>query len=269
MSVNRAEELSAEEAIRAAEKNAEAAAEAAAQAAGDAAKKEGLSEEDVNKRIEAARKQEKDKLYGEIQSLKTLVKQLTDKASAEEAAKKAAADEAARVAEEQRQAKLTADERLREQMTAFEHRMAEETKRREELEQALQRKEREAELAELRAKAVREAGDDVIPELIRGNSPEEIHQSIAYAKSRYQELFAASTARAEGTRANNVRSNMPGVTGGNSEELDAAELQASIANINIDMKRYAKDQTYKAEMDQKRDAALERVSMAYRNSMGR
>lgn len=254
-----------DEAIKKTEENVDAAAEAAAKKAEEEAKKEGLSEAEVNKRIEAARKQEKDKLYSEITSLKEMVKALTDKANAEDAAKKQVDEEAKRKLDEERRAKLSSEDRFAEQLKNLEERLAREAGERQRLSDELTRKEEDATLDRYREKAVREAGEDVIPELIQGKSTDEIDRSLAYAKQRFQELFDASKAKAEG----NVRRNMPGPSNPDPDPMEEAELQSSISKLDIDLKRYRSDKAYRAEMDQRRDQALDRVSSAYKRSVGR
>lgn len=136
--------------------------------------------------VESARKQEKDKLYKTIDSkdeqLKTLnlriedlEKQLSDKESV-------AMDEVKELKEtitlmQQQQAdllKALADEK--------------ELAAKEKAEAEIQR--RAAELKAYKEAKLREAGDELILELVKGDTEEEIDQSIEIAKQKYSDIVA-------------------------------------------------------------------------------
>lgn len=251
--------------VKKAESNVEKAAEVAGEKAGTEAKAEGLTEEEVNKRIEAARKQEKDKLYGEIGSLRDMVKELRDSAKAEKEAKEQAQQEAQAQAEAERKAKLSTEERMAEQLRTIEEKLIREASERQRLEDELDDERAQRQLDEYRQSLIKIAGDDIIPDLVQGKSKEDMDRSVAFAKSRYQELFSASKAKSEG----NVAKNMPGSSNPDPDAMDEAELQGSIANFEIDMDRYSRDRVYRTEMDAKRREVTERVSSAYRRSVGR
>lgn len=254
-----------ETAVKEAESTVEEAVKVAGEEAGKEAKAAGLTEEEVNKRIEAVRKQEKDKLYGEISSLREMVKELRDSAKAEQEAKEKIAQEAEAQADAERKAKLSSEERMIEQLRTFEERLAREASERQRLEDELDEERSQRELDTYRQSLIKIAGDDIIPDLVQGKSKEDIDRSVAFAKSRYQELFSASKAKSEG----NVAKNMPGSSNPDPDAMDEAELQGSIANFEIDMDRYGRDRQYKTEMDTKRREVTERVSSAYRRSVGR
>lgn len=224
----------------------------------------GLTEDEVNKRIEAARKQEKDKLYGQIESLRTTVESLANAAKAEQDAKEKAEAEAKAKADQDRQAKLSDTERIAENMRRIEEQLAKEAAERQRLEQEL-RDEREAAELERYRQQVLSGETDIIPELVQGKSQTDIDRSVARAKARFQELFQASTKKAEGP--NRVTSNMPGPTDPNPAALDEAELANSIQNFKIDPDRYMRDRKYRAEMDAKREQVLGNVGNAYQRTM--
>lgn len=222
-----------------------------------------LTEEEVAKRIEAARKQEKDKLYSKIEDLSQTVTELSAKAKAEQEAKEAAEQAAAEELEKERLASLSAEDKLAEKMKHIEEQLAVEAAERERLEQQLAEERELAELEAYRQELLQQAGEDIIPDLVRGNSRTEVENSVAYAKARYQELFQATKAKAEGV----VTQNMPGPTNPDPAALDEADLQKSIADLNIDPKRYARDPNYRSEMDEKREAVLDQVGQLYKQSV--
>ena len=222
-----------------------------------------LTEEDVVRRIEEARKQEKDKLYTKIEDLSHTVSELNAKAQAEAEAKLKAEAAVTEESEKARLQQLSTEEKLAEKMKSIEEQLAEEGSERRRLEQELST-ERELQALEVyRQELLQQAGNDIIPDLVRGNSREEVENSVAFAKSRYQELFQATKAKAEGA----VTQNMPGPTNPDPAALDEADLQKSVANLNIDEKRYMRDLNYRSEMDEKRGALLDQIGDLYKKSV--
>lgn len=226
-----------------------------------------LTEEEVNKRIEAARKQEKDKLYGTIEALKETVESLAASAKKDQEAKEKAEADAKAKAEAEKQAKMSNEERLAEQMRRFEEQLAKEAAERARLESELRVEREGAELERYRQEVLR-GESEIIPELVQGKSQADIDRSVARAKARYQELFQASKKKAEGPNSD-VTSNMPGPTNPNPAALEEADLQKSIANFEIDPQRYHRDPKYKSEMDAKRKEILNNIGGAYQRASGR
>jgi hypothetical protein len=146
-----------------------------------------------DQRVEAVRKEEKDKLYPELERQK----QLIDELAAERDAREAAAQEdqqAQEAAEEQRrQSELTAEQRWEERDRQWEERLRqmEEDRNRE---AAL--REREAQFAQLnqyRTEAIAAASDRIEPRLIpyiRGNTPQEIDAAVAQAVTDTDAIMA-------------------------------------------------------------------------------
>lgn len=228
-----------------------------------------LTQEEVNKLIENARKQEKDKLYGKIEELSGQVTQLTAAQKAENEAKEKAEAEAKAKAETERTAKLSAEDRLAENMKRIEEQLAQESVERARLEQEL-RDERDARELEEYRQQVLSGEQEIIPDLVSGKSKADIDRSVARAKTRYQELFQVSREKVEGqSRKQEVGNQLPGPTDPNSPAIDEQELQKSVANFEIDPERYMKDRAYKREMDAKRNQMLDNVGAAYRRSVGR
>lgn len=231
--------------------------------AGKEALEKGLSEEEVLKRIEAARKEEKDKLYSRIESLESTLKDLRDVAKAEREEKDEIRKKAEEEAEVERIAKLSEEEKTQEKLKRFEEELAAERKQREDLAKKLEEEAERRELEAYKAQLLAEAGDEIIPELVQGNNAKDLHESVAYAKERFQQLFQASKQKAEG----NVNRRMPGPTNPDPSALEEAELQESLAELAIDPNRYHRDMAYRSEIDQKREAILAKVGSAYTKSI--
>ena len=179
------------------EKNAaaeKAAADAKAALAAKEAELKALQEKhsdpDLTKAIEAARKEEKNKLYGQIEALKTADQtkatelELTKKKLEEankilEASKSSEADKTKTI--EQKLAEVDAKykteiENLRKQGEESEKRFAE----------ALRIKE----LSAYRERRIREAGDSIIAEMVVGGTEAEIDEAIVKAKQTFEAYSA-------------------------------------------------------------------------------
>ena len=240
------------------------AAEIAAQGAEDVQdviEQEVLTEEDVNKRIEEARKQEKDKLYKEITELKSSVKDLAGLAEAERAAKEQAELAANDAAETERRKALSTEDRLAEQLNSLEERLAEEANERARLREELQSVERKRELDNYRNKVLGEAGDEIISELVTGDSIEDIDKNAAIAKAKYGELFQAAFDKAKGEKQATLTGNMPGPTNPDPDAMDEEELSRRV--IATDPNKRAKNQVSEEYMQQ-REVLLEQVARAYK-----
>lgn len=160
--------------------------------------------------IERARQQEKDKLYPQISELKdevqALRKEKADREAAEAAARAEAEAEARRRAEEE----MDVRELLRQKEQEWENRLNEERSERERALATLDVERRFQELQEYRSARLNAERDNIMPELIdlvTGNSPEEIEDSINSLKDRTARILesaqqAMSSARRDmvGTR---------------------------------------------------------------------
>ena len=224
-----------------------------------------LTEAEVQELIEKVRKQEKDKLYGKIEELSGTVSELNAKAKAEQEVKEKVDAEAKAKADAKRKAELSTEERLAEQMKTFEEQLAKEATERMRLQEELAEERQRQEVETYRQELLKQAGDEIIPDLVRGETRQDIEHSIAFAKTRYQELFQATKSKAEGK----VTQNMPRTTNPDPAALDEAELEKSLANLDIDPRRYQRDLNYRSDMDKKRTALLEQIGGMYQKSVGR
>lgn len=161
--------------------------------------------------IEKARREEKDKLYSEIGSLKDELKAIR----AEREKENKAREEAARKAEEERQkAEAEARKKAEEEMSVKEllqQKESEWEKRLREIEEARQRdqellaKERRYnELVSYRQRRLEEEADTIMPELrdmvVLGNSEQEIESSIQALQDRTQRILEQITAGQQAAR---------------------------------------------------------------------
>lgn len=231
------------------------------------------TEAELIARIEAVRKQEKDKLYDKVELALKKADSAEKKLQAEEEARLAIEAEAKAKAEKDRKAKLSAEETIAEKLNSLEEQLEEERQARSILQKKLQEEAEAKELEKYRQELLREAGEEIIPDLVSGSSREEIEKSTARAKDVYQELFKASRSKAEG----NVRNNMPQPTDPDPSPTDEAELQRSLAGLQIDTDRYfgnrskgiSRDQAYINEVNAKRAEITEKIGANYRSSLGR
>ena len=220
----------------------------------------GLSEEEVNRRIEEARKQEKDKLYGKIEKLEGNLTTLTELAEAERKAKEDAEAKARAAAEEERQKGLSENEKSAERLRAVEERLAEEARQREELQQALEDEKLQRELEAYRHQVLSEAGDEIIPELVTGNSKEAIEQNAAIAKDKYKQLFDAALEKAKGEAGQAVRDGMPGSTNPDPDAMDEQGLNLNLSSLEPGKR--AKN-GISEDYVKNRDQILDEVARAY------
>lgn len=136
-----------------------------------------LALEPVKALVETVRKQEKDKLYKTIEQKEKEAKELKEKYDA--------AQESLKKYEEQN---LSFEEKLQLQIEALrqEHEALVEALKKEKEE--AERKAHEAELQAYKEQRLREVGDEIIVELVGGNTKEEIDTSIERAIAKYQEI---------------------------------------------------------------------------------
>jgi chromosome segregation ATPase len=189
-----------------------------------------VSQDELNRRIEAARAEEKAKLYPRLdetdartQALHAEVELLRTKDQEREAADQARRDELAAAEAKRLEDELSVRDLFAKKEQDWEKRFAEERNARE-VAEALQAKEREyAELASYKARRVAEvmAVDGIIPEfadLVTGTTPEQVEESLTTLQEKTASIL-------EGIARANVaqRSAMPGVSSaaGNTGPLEA------------------------------------------------
>lgn len=154
--------------------------------------------------IAKARREEKDKLYPELQTMKDQLAQL-QKERDEKLAQEREAREAAEAAlESKRQEELTLAERLEEQKREFETRFQSLQQEREQERQVLEMERRFQSLQAFKARRLQEEAEFIVPELVdlaAGNSEEEIEASIAGLKERSSRIIEQMQAAAQQARA--------------------------------------------------------------------
>jgi flagellar biosynthesis GTPase FlhF len=161
--------------------------------------------------LERVREQEKSKLYPQLEEQNRKIAELLakDEAREAEAAKRREA-RAAKQAEEERAAKeaaeaeLSAKELLAHREQEWQAQLAAERAEREKAFALLQREREFQNLQEIRQQKVEAAREHILPELvdlISGNSPEEIDQSISDLTLRSNRIFEAATSATQQSRA--------------------------------------------------------------------
>jgi membrane protein involved in colicin uptake len=152
--------------------------------------------------LEAARKQEKDKLYAQIQGLQeeqrkasealaAIQKAKDDELAAVQAAEAQKAEEARKKAEEEMSAKALLEQKLAETTQTWQQKFEQMEAERAQ-EKALLEKEREYQaLVSYRNDAIAAAGDDIAPQFfdfIQGDTKEQIDAGIARAKAATESI---------------------------------------------------------------------------------
>lgn len=214
--------------------------------AGDKAKIEaenqGLSPEDVQKQVERARKEEKDKLYPQIEGLKSDLKEIQNILKAEREEKNKIQKEAERRAEQERQSKLSDVERTQEILSRLEEQLKDEREERKRFESRLAERDRKDELDRYRNRLIEANKDEIIPELVHGNSVEELDESLEIAKARYKEFEEKFNQR----RSDTTRRGMPGPTNPDIEALEEQELSRDLTQFDGD--KYLEDANYRRQI---------------------
>jgi hypothetical protein len=142
--------------------------------------------------IEKARKQEKDKLYADLEEAKATMRELQQKQRERdeaEAAARTAAEEAARLAAEE---EMGFKELLAKRDQEWESRLVAESQERERLAATLDMERKFAELSAYRSARVDQERENILPELIdliAGNTQEDIEQSIVSLRSRTEAIL--------------------------------------------------------------------------------
>ncbi|MFE2539037.1 hypothetical protein [Actinacidiphila glaucinigra] len=201
--------------------------------------------------IARARQEEKDKLYSRLtkgdERLQSLEAELTTLREERQAREQAEAERAAaeeKAATEKAEAEMSARKLVEERSTQWEQRFEELQREREQERAALAK---EAEFSRLRAyiqeRLSAESGT-IAPELrdlVAGNTPEEVDQSIEVLKAKTSALFESMTAAQQQARAQMRGVSATGYTNTGPADGDAGARQLSVDDIrNMPMSEFAK-----------------------------
>lgn len=204
--------------------------------------------------IEAARKQEKDKLYKGIEDLKgqlaTLTKEREDREKAAKDAEKQAAAEAKAKADEEKSAKELLAEKEQEWESKFKGLQTQ----RERDQAILEQERRFSALSDYRAGRVQAVTEEIMPELldfIGGNSEEEIEASIARLIEKTNQI-SSNVQQAQ----QQYRQQMPG-TKVTQPPVGPVEQQQSYETLSADDIRNMDMETYKKRRDSLLGAAAQ------------
>lgn len=172
----------------------------------DSAKKEDspkdayMSKAEVDALLAKVRKEEKDKLYPQIDSHKNKIdtlEQLVNSLKAQIDAQSKDGDKNTKKVVDENVALLEKIEALQAQMNDTNVRLEQERKDRENERTKLQ-------LDTYRERKLREAGEDIIPELVTGATEAEIDESIAHSRSRFKEIFKAEKTKRDQDKQNQI-----------------------------------------------------------------
>lgn len=192
--------------------------------------------------IEKARREEKEKLYSRLDTMDAEVKRLREEREAREQAEaeaRAAAEEAARKAAEE---EMSVRELLQAKEQEWNTRLAEMEAKREEERQVFEMERQFQQLEQYRLQAIQANEDDIMPELrdlITGNTPEEIDQSIALAVDKTTRILANMTAAQQQFRQTQRAASVTAPPAGGPLENDSAYQTVTADDIrNMDMDTY-------------------------------
>lgn len=201
--------------------------------------------------LEKARQEEKDKLYGRLskgdERLQALEAELTAMREERQAREQADAERAAaeeKAAKEKAEAEMSARKLVEERSTQWEQRFEELQREREQERAALAK---EAEFSRLRAyiqERLSAESATIAPELrdlVAGNTPEEVDQSIELLKTKTSALFESMTAAQQQARSQMRGVSATGYTNTGPADGDAGARQLSVDDIrNMPMSEFAK-----------------------------
>lgn len=245
-----AEELEAQ--ARAEQQRVDQKVEEAAQTAQKEAQAQGLSEDEVKKRVESARKEEKDKLYPQLEALKESMKEIQETLRQEREEKERIQQDAKAREDEQRRASLSSEDRLTEALTKLEEKLSQEQEQREKLQSEIKQSQVEARLATYRAQVIEAANGEIIPDLVRGQSETEIDRAADIAKARYTELVEQVKAK------NDPRNVTRRATSPNTEALEEEALTETLQTV--DQARYRNDPEYRDKIKNELAGAYARAN---------
>ncbi len=152
----------------------------------------GYTDEDIAR----ARREEKDKLYPEIQTMRTQLAELQQQREAEAAEKQRLADEAEQARREREEAELSTKELLERRDQEWSQRFESLERQREQDRAVYEQERRLAELESYRTQRIEQEQEYLLPEIrryITGNTPEEIDASIEAAKADSESIFQNMT----------------------------------------------------------------------------
>lgn len=238
-------------------RTAEQVEEAAAQARADA-EAAGKSQEDVDRAVERARREEKDKLYPRIEALQASLKDIQDTLRAEREEKENIKNEAQAEAERKRVARLSEDERQREILERLEEQLKEERVERERFRQELDLRDKKDQLSKYRTALISgtpvEYKEFLIEDLVQGDTKEELDAAYARAETRAKEINDRIKAAEAGT----VRRGMPRPTNPDTGALEEQELDESL--VALDQDKYLKDPAYRRHIQGMLEREYEKAS---------
>ncbi|MGW3860691.1 hypothetical protein ACWEDZ_04315 [Streptomyces sp. NPDC005047] len=211
------------------------------------AQNRSFSAEDMSK----ARQEEKAKLYGRLQKgderLQSLEAELAALREEREAREKAEADRQAaeeQAAKEKAEADMSAKKLVEERSTEWERKFEQLQAEREQERAALAK---EAEFNKLRAyvqERLAAESNAIAPELrdlVSGNTPEEIDQSIEVLKTKTNDIFQSMQAAQQTARSQMRGVSATGYTGNGPTDGDSGARQLSVDDIkNMPMSEFAK-----------------------------
>lgn len=227
--------------------------ETSTEAANKEPEKKSASQEEINKLIEKARKEEKEKLYPQLNEVKDEVKSLQELLREEKEEKERVKQEAEAKAEKQRQAKLSDSEKTLEAIKSLEEQLKEERAARLESDKRAEEYRRGETIRQYRERAIQAVEGKLIPELVTGNTEKEIDESIELAKVRYEELLDELKEEV-GDRVKHGMS----TTNPDTEALEEEELEKSLSQVDQD--KYLSDPEYREKIQNELQNAYEKAS---------
>lgn len=169
------------------------------------------TKDEITLAVEAARKQEKDKLYSRLQeldSVKTEMSKRLDETNASLKVLLQERDDARKALNEKAQAEMTAEERVAARLKALEERESLLQQQLERVATEAASRIRESELKVYRANKIAESGL-TLTELVNGSNEAEIDAAILRAKEREETIFAKAREQVRGELSKQLPKPMP------------------------------------------------------------
>jgi hypothetical protein len=193
--------------------------------------------------IENARKQEKEKLYPQIEELKGRLQVVEQERQARIEAEKQAKEKAENKAKKKAEEETDLRTLLEQKEADWQARLEQERQQREQFQTLLEREREFQALEQYRSETLNANRDSILPELVdlvTGNTREEIDASIAGLKDRSSRILEATQAAMQATRQNWAGTRVTAPPAG-PLDTDSGSRQFSAEDIrNMPVSEYAK-----------------------------
>jgi hypothetical protein len=153
--------------------------------------------------IEKARQEEKDKLYGRIETMQEEVNRIKQEREAREQAEREAREQAEAEARKKAEEEMSVRELLEQERQQWNDRFSSVEQRAAQAEALLEKERQYQQVEQYKAQRLQDEAENLMPELldlVSGTTPEEIEASIALVKSKTDAIMAQVAANTQSQR---------------------------------------------------------------------